>query len=173
MLLDAMTDYARKLYSTEMKSAEKRRLEALGTVMNNLFHVGETIAVNVVSVGRERLERRFIFSEETINRFQPYSDMVIEALHTALKALDMKDAGLAASVPAMKPDVERMADEIVEHLSRRLVSGDPDRAVLYRVESQLVEMIQRIYYFAGMIANEIIQESGKARGERNPSLSPA
>ncbi len=160
MLHDAIMDYARRLYSTEMKSSETRRLEALITVIVNLEHVGETIAVNMVSIGRERLEQRFTFSEETISRFQPYSSKVREAFHTAIKALDLKDAQLAVKVVEMKPDVERLADGIVEHLSRRLVSDDPNRAVLYRVESQFVELIQRIYYFAGMIANEIVQESG-------------
>ena len=80
---------------------------------------------------------------------------------------------LAMRVVEMKPDVERLADEIVEHLSRRLVSDDPNRAVLYRVESQFVELIQRIYYFAGMIANEIVQEAGKMSEERNPNLQHA
>ncbi len=160
MLHDAIMDYARRLYSTEMQSGETRRLEALITVIVNLEHVGETIAVNMVSIGRERLEHRFTFSEETISRFQPYSSKVREAFHKALEALDLKDARLAERVVEMKPDVERLADGIVEHLSRRLVSDDPDRAVLYRVESQFVELIQRIYYFAGMIANEILQEAG-------------
>lgn len=173
MLHDAMTDYARRLYSAELTDAETRRLEALITVIVNLEHVGETVAVNMVSIGRERLEKRFKVSEETITRFQPYSAKVREAFHLAIKALDLKDAGLAKRVMEMKPEVESLADGIVEHLSLRLVSGDPDRAVLYRVESQFVEIIQRIYYFAGMIANEIIRESGKVRGERNPSLSPA
>ncbi len=171
MLHDAIMDYARRLYSTEMKSSETRRLEALITVTVNLEHVGETIAVNMVSIGRERLEQRFTFSEETISRFQPYSSKVREAFHTAIEALELKDARLAVRVVEMKPDVERLADEIVEHLSRRLVSDDPNRAVLYRVESQFVELIQRIYYFAGMIANEIAQEAGYGKASVTPVLS--
>ena len=167
ILHDAILDYARRLYSAELTDAETRRLEALGTVIVNLEHVGETIGVNMVSLGRERLERRFTYSEETIKRFQPYSSKVREAFHLAIKALDLKDAGLAKRVVEMKPEVEGLADEVVEHLSRRLVSGDPDRAVLYRVESQFVELIQRTYYFAGMIANEIIQESEKVHVEMN------
>lgn len=170
MLHDAMTDYARKLYSTKMNSAEKRRLEALITVIVNLEHVGETVAVNMVSIGRERLEKRFSVSEETITRFQPYSSKVREAFHLALKALDLNDAELAKRVVEMKPDVESLADGIVEHLTLRLVSGDPDRAVLYRVESQFVEIIQRIYYFARMIAIEIVQELEKMSEERNQTL---
>lgn len=170
-LHDAITDYARRLYSSELTSAESRRLEALITVIVNLEHVGETIGVNIVSTGRERLERRFAYSEETVKRFQPYSSKVREAFHMAVEALDLKDARLAERVVEMKPDIKNLADGIVEHLSRRLASDDPDRAVLYRVESQFVELIQRIYYFAVMIAGEIIEESEKVYGETGRSLS--
>ncbi|MGH7849061.1 MAG: Na/Pi cotransporter family protein, partial [Thermodesulfobacteriota bacterium] len=170
MLHDAITDYARRLYSMEMKSEEKRRLEALGTVINNLQHIGETIAVNMVTIGRERLERRFTHSEETIRRFGPYTSKVLEGFHLALKALDQKDTELARRVVEMKPDVQKLADETLEHLTLRLVSDDPNRAVLYRVESQFIELIQRIYYFARMIAIEIVQESEKTSDGRVPIL---
>jgi phosphate:Na+ symporter len=170
MLHDAILDYARRLYSTELTSTETRRLEALGTVIVNLEHVAETIAVNMVSIGRERLERRFTFSDETIKQFRPYSNKVQEAYHLALEALNLKDAELANRVVEMKPEVQKLADETVEHLSRRLVSDDPNRAVLYRVESQFVELFQRIYYFARMVAIEIVQESEKMSEKRNPNL---
>lgn len=73
----------------------------------------------------------------------------------------------------MKPEVQGLADGILEHLGRRLVSDDPDRAVLFRVESQFVELIQRIYYFARMIAVEIVQESEKVSEEMNPAIQPS
>ncbi len=80
----------------------------------------------------------------------------------AIKALDEKDAGAAAAVMDMKAEVDRMSQEMVEYLSVRLLSDDPDRAVLYRVESRLVELIQRIYYFSSVIAAEILKESQSA-----------
>ena len=147
-----------------MTSDETRRLEELITVVVNLDHVAETITVNMISIGRERLEKRFVISQETIGRFQPYAARVREAYLLALKALDSRDAGPAAAVVEMKAEVDRMSEEIVEHLSARLLSDAPDRAVLYRVESHLVELIQRIYYFSRMIAGEILKES-QAAGE--------
>ncbi|MCC6713570.1 MAG: Na/Pi cotransporter family protein [Candidatus Dadabacteria bacterium] len=164
-LHDAITDYARRLFSSELTLDETRRLEALIIVTVNLDHVAETIAVNMVSLGRERLERRFAISGETAGRFQPYASGVREAYLLALKALDSKDAEAAAAVIEMKADIDRMSEEIVEHLSARLLSDDPDRAVLYRVESRLVELIQRIYYFSHMIAGEILKESEARKGD--------
>ncbi|MEM7008844.1 MAG: Na/Pi cotransporter family protein, partial [Thermodesulfobacteriota bacterium] len=73
MLHDSITDYARKLYSMEMTDSETKRLEALGTIVSNLQHIGETISVNMVSIGKERIDRGFKISEETLNKFMPYS----------------------------------------------------------------------------------------------------
>lgn len=166
ILHDAITDYARRLFSAEMTSDESRRLDELITVIVNIDHIAETIAVNMVSIGNERLERRFTYSQETIGRFQSYAAKVREAYLLALKALDSNDAGAALAALAMKADVDRLSQEIIEHLSVRLVSDDPDRAVLYRVESHLVELIQRIYYFSRMIATEILNESEKTQGDK-------
>lgn len=161
-LHDAITDYARRLLSSEITSDETRRLEALMIVIVNLDHIAETISVNMVSIGKERLERRFTLSRETIARFQPYASKVREAYLMAIKALDEKDAEAAAAVTGMKAEIDRISHEMVEHLSLRLLSDDPDRAVLYRVESHLVELIQRIYYFSRMIAGEIVKASQSA-----------
>lgn len=45
-----------------------------------------------------------------------------------------------------------------EYLTSRLQSDDPNRAVLYRLETQTAEMLQRVYYFAKKIAKDIIRE---------------
>ncbi len=171
-LHDAITDYARRLLTSELTSEETRRLEALIAVIANIDHVAETIAVNMVSIGRERLERRFTLSRETVARFQPFTSRVRESYQLAIKALDEKDPAAAAAVLDMKAEVDRMSHEMVEYLSVRLLSDDPDRAVLYRVESRLVELIQRIYYFSSVIAGEILKESQPA-GETKASYDMA
>ncbi|MEM7009238.1 MAG: PhoU domain-containing protein, partial [Thermodesulfobacteriota bacterium] len=162
MLHDSITDYARKLYSMEMTDSETKRLEALGTIVSNLQHIGETISVNMVSIGKERIDRGFKISEETLNKFMPYSSKVRESFDLSLKAVDKDDSDLAWKVVDMKSEVDRLADSMIEHLGERLLSDDPDRAVLYRVESQFVELIGRIYYFASMISKEIIEDSKEA-----------
>jgi len=164
-LHDAITDYSRRLFSMEMTSDETRRLEELITVVVNLDHIAETITVNMISIGRERLERRFSISRETIERFKPYAVKVREAYLLAINALDSRDASAAAAAVDMKPEIDRLSEEMVEHLSARLLTDAPDRAVLYRVESHLVELIQRIYYFSRMIAGEILKESESRKGD--------
>ena len=159
LLHNAIVDYGRELSSDELTAAESRRLSVLGNVVNNLQHIGETISINLVAVGRERLEKNLTFSEETRARFRPLREKVDEAIETVLRSIKEKDIKLAERVVAMKPDVQRLVNNVSEHLSDRLTVDAPDRAVLFRVENQAVEHANRIYYFAKKIAKEIIAEA--------------
>ena len=58
----------------------------------------------------------------------------------------------------MKAEIQDLVNDIVEHLAQRLVAEDPNRTLLYRLESQAVEIIQRDYYFTRKIAKEIVRE---------------
>ncbi len=167
MLHSAITDYARELASLEITSEETRRLTALNAVTSNVQHTGETIAINLVAIGRERLRRHLTFSDLTVQRFEPYTERVREAFDLSLKAIARRDVDLAQRVLEMKPEIQSLGAEIIEHLGQRLVADAPNRAVLYRIESQIVELLQRIFYFSKKIAKEILRESGTT--ETDPS----
>ena len=116
--------------------------------------------MNVVAIGRERLAAGVNFSTQTIERGRVLGDKVREAFDLAVRSLEEPD--LAHRVIAMKAEVQELVSDIVEHLGRRLAADAPDRALLYRLESQAVELIQRQYYFAKKIAKEIVREAEAA-----------
>jgi hypothetical protein len=80
-----------------------------------------------------------------------------EAFDMAVQSLEAPD--LARRLIEMKPEVQDTVSDIVEYLGGRLGADAPDRAVLYRLESQAVELIQRGYYFAKKIAKEVVREA--------------
>ncbi|NIW80581.1 MAG: Na/Pi cotransporter family protein, partial [Calditrichae bacterium] len=59
----------------------------------------------MVSIGRERLKRGFVFSEETLAQFAPYSAKVRESFDLSLKALKENDTVIADKVLNMKNEV--------------------------------------------------------------------
>lgn len=123
------------------------------------FHkkiTAETIGVNRVAIGRERLAHDLRFSEKTIENAIVLSGKMQEAFKLAIQALEKPE--LAQQVIAMKAKIQDLVNDIVEHLAQRLVAEDPNRTLLYRLESQAVEIIQRDYYFAKKIAKEIVRE---------------
>ncbi len=112
--------------------------------------------MNRVAIGRERLAHDLRFSEKTIENAIVLSGKMQEAFKLAIQALEKPE--LAQQVIAMKAKIQDLVNDIVEHLAQRLVAEDPNRTLLYRLESQAVEIIQRDYYFAKKFAKEIVRE---------------
>ncbi|MDH3409240.1 MAG: hypothetical protein OEN51_07745, partial [Gammaproteobacteria bacterium] len=57
-----------------------------------------------------------------------------------------------------KDEVNQIADQISSRLVERLIAEDPHRTSTYRVESQLIEHYQRIFYFTKRIAKLVAAE---------------
>ncbi|MAE67794.1 MAG: NAD+ kinase [Phycisphaeraceae bacterium] len=152
-LYDAINDYIRRLQYGTLDVGEARRLAALSAIASHVQHSSETVAVNGIAIGRERLRLDVTFGDETIERVRALSQKVREAFDLSIQALD--DPSLARRVIDMKKEVQQVAGEILEYLGQRLVADEPNRTLLYRLETQVVEIVQRQYYFAKKIAKEI------------------
>jgi phosphate:Na+ symporter len=114
--------------------------------------IGDVVETNLVHAGKKRLERDVLISIDTQKIFTALADKVSWALDTATQAVDRGDASLAEQVIDAKDDVDSLADQIGDRLIERLVAEDPHRTSTYRIESQLVEHYQRIFYFTKRIA---------------------
>jgi len=155
-LYDSINEYVRRLSADDLTHPESRRLAALTAVASYVQNIEETIAVNFVDIGRERLARGVRFGAPTVERIAELGEEVRGAFELAVRALGNPE--LAWQVVAMKPVMQQHAAGLFEYLTTRLQSDDPHRALLYRLETQTAEMLQRIYYFAKKIAKEIIRE---------------
>ena len=164
-LYDAINEYIRKLSAKELNVSETRRLSALAVVASQIEHMAETIGINFVAIGRERMNRGVNFSELTLERIQRLGDKMTEAYEKSIEALEEPE--IAHQVIDMKAEITDLVNQTIEHLAHRLVADDPDRTLLYRLESQAVQMIQSGYYFAKKIAKEIKREVEASIDERN------
>jgi phosphate:Na+ symporter len=70
----------------------------------------------------------------------------------AVAALVNGDRTLAKDVVRDKKRLNRLASAAEEHLGRRLVADDPNRLAAFRIETDVIENLRRIYYFAKRIA---------------------
>ena len=78
-LYDAINDYLRQLSKQELTPAETRRPSALAAIAGHIQNVGETNAVNLVAIGRERLASGATFGEETVQRARVLANKMREA----------------------------------------------------------------------------------------------
>ena len=67
---------------------------------------------------------------------------------------------------AAKEEVNRLADAAELHLTRRLAADEPNRLAAFRLESEVIEYLKRMYYFAKRIAKLVrVEAEGELREE--------
>jgi len=79
-------------------------------------------------------------------------------LRDALEAVANEDRDQAQQVIGRKPEIQALANKASTHLSQRLLTDEPNRVDVFRVESDIISQINRLYYFAKRIAKVVAYE---------------
>ncbi len=74
-----------------------------------------------------------------------------------MEALANDDHRAAEEVIAAKSEINLLADRADIHLSQRLIVKEADRLALFRLETDSIEYLKRIYYFAKRIAKVVVE----------------
>jgi len=151
-LYQEIMDYLGKLSRSGLTLMQTDRLTTCTAIANHIQNVALTIETNFLAIGRERLEKGVRVSEATRRRLLPLNDLVGAAFKTAIDALDREDPRRSQSVVALAPQVDRLSGEAKRHLLERLSAPEPNRTWTFRVESDIVENLKRLYYFSKRIA---------------------
>ena len=172
-LYAAMVGYIRKLGSSELSESESRQLQDLLVITDNLESVGDLIETNLVAQGMRRIEQNLTFSDQTISVLTPLYEAVGESLRDALQAVVDCDGDQAAKVIARKPEIQRLAEHSTAHLAQRLLSNAPNRMEVFRVESDVIGQLSRIYYFAKRIAKVVAADAARSSDELETAWTSA
>ena len=124
----------------------------VGFKLDVVNDAGETVEWELEAGTTNTLTRRG-FTADSLS----IGERVRAAFAMAVESLE--DPERAHRVIDMKAEIQDLVDEIIEHLAGRLVADDPDRSLLYRLETQAVEIMERRYYFARKIAKEVVREA--------------
>jgi phosphate:Na+ symporter len=154
----AVVTYLGRLSRENLTRRQSERLYALMGVANYLENIGDTIETNLVDIGRQRHTDDVQVSPVTREILERLHRKVGWALEQVLVALAKEDPELADQVIAAKPEINALADEADAHLSRRLVADEADRLALFRLETDTIENLKRLYYFVKRIA-KIVSDS--------------
>jgi phosphate:Na+ symporter len=157
-LYAATLDYLGRLSRKGLTRAQTTTLNLYIAVLNHFQNVGANVETNFVAVGRERLERDLTVSEETAGMLEPLFETVRAALGNALHAFAYDDREEASKVVGMKDLVNEQSARAKAHLLRRLTADAPNRQWTFRVESDIVENLKRLYYFTKRIAKAVLGE---------------
>jgi phosphate:Na+ symporter len=146
-------DYLALLSEEELMHSQAELLSDYMAVANYIENIGNVIKVDLVASGNERLLHNAQISQETKAILKGLYDKVLANFKGSLDSLVKSDKRLAENVIAAKPAIEQLINEAEAHLERRLVVREPNRALLFRMEFEIIEYLKRVYSIAERIAN--------------------
>jgi phosphate:Na+ symporter len=155
-LYQSIMDYLGKVSRAGLTRAQTHRLTTCTAIANHIQNVALTVESNFLDIATERLEKGVRASEATKAQLLPLSDLVRGAFFTAMDALEREDADRANRVAELGPAVDRLSADAKRHLLARLSAPEPNRTWTFRLESDIVENLKRLYYFSKRISLAVV-----------------
>jgi phosphate:Na+ symporter len=156
-LYGAIVTYLGQLSQEDLLSRISERLSDYMAIANYLENIGDLVETNLVEAGSERLGYNVHISEATQEILTALHQKVTWSIGAALEALDRSDQHLAEEVMASKLTINRLADAAASHLAHRLTADEPNRLNTFRIETEIIEYLKRVYYFAKRIAKVVAE----------------
>ncbi len=154
----ALVTYLGRLSVESLTEPQSHLLSRYLGAANYFENIGDMIETNLVEAGRTRLESDLEISQSTREILRGLHEKVQWAVERATEAIASEDAELAREVIEAKPEINRLAAEAEAHLTGRLTAAAPHRLAAFRIETELVEALKRIYYFAKRVARLQVEE---------------
>jgi phosphate:Na+ symporter len=137
--------------------AQSREIETFITVANELLNISEVVPNVLINIARERSRLGIRFGDSTVLVLQNLGEMVKSELARTVEAIAHSDGELAKQIMEAKETIHARAAEAKAHLARRLADTEGDRYEAYRLESEIVTALKRIYYHIKRIAKTIAE----------------
>jgi phosphate:Na+ symporter len=148
----AIVTYLGQLSQQTLSDIQTRHVHDYLLAANYFENIGDLIETHLVMAGRQRLKSGLKISLQTEEVLTAIHHEVCWAVEHAIRALVDQDVEVAIDVTEAKTEVNRLVANAEEHLSRRLAASAPNRLVAYRLESEIMEHLKRMYYFAKRVA---------------------
>lgn len=157
--------YLGRISLTSLSADQARVLMQLVEIANDLEHIADRIAADMVTSARKRIEEHAAIRPEAASHVRAFHDEVARALAGALDAVMRHDPDVAAQVRGMKREVAQIAHTI-ERESFRQLPGQKVAGVLgYVREVELLEILDGVFKIARRIARSELQTAKPAAAE--------
>lgn len=152
-------EYLGQLSSKTLDEKQATTMHRYLSAANYLENIGDMVETNLVEAGYDRLETGLTISRTTQDILSHFYNEVSEAVSQAVDALVTNNSLTASEVINAKPHITHLANEAEKHLSHRLIADEPQRVAAFQLESEIIEHLKRMYYFAKRIAKLVHSES--------------
>ena len=144
--------YLGKISLTSLSSIEGRTLMRLAEVANDLEHIADRIATDIVTSARKRILARVQLPPTALEPVMRLHGEVGTALRESVKAVVDNDDVLAAKVRGMKREVGTITQQIESESVKRLSTAPKLGLTSYVREVELIEILDGIFKLARRIA---------------------
>jgi phosphate:Na+ symporter len=156
----ALVTYLGRLSQENLTDEQSHELQGYLAAANYLENIGDMVETNLVDVGRERARRGLQISSSTCQVLKALDRKVMWSVGRSIEAIASHDPAAAREVMDAKVEMSRLARAAEEHLSKRLAADEPNRLVAFRLESEVMEYLRRMYYFSKRIAKLVTEADG-------------
>ncbi len=161
----AVLEYLGDVSKSRLSEEQSQDLMQLVSVANDLEHIADVIASDMVTSTRKRMDERAGISPETAKRLSAYHEEVARALELAVQSVLTEDAEAAGVVRNMKENVLEMSRYISRTRFERL-KGAEGALGRYVREVEMLELLDGIFKIARRIARSQIERA-------EPDVAPA
>ncbi len=150
-----LIDYLGRVSQRSLTPDETVDLIQLMDTCNAFESIGDVIETDLVRRGRERLEDGVTVSPATAQLIREFHESVVQACRDAVGAFEENDPARAARVVARKQSLNELADRAARHQAERLVQPESGRIAAYAIETDMIEGLRRVFYYAKRIAHQV------------------
>ncbi|NNL65451.1 MAG: hypothetical protein HKP30_04355, partial [Myxococcales bacterium] len=169
----ALVTYLGRLSTENLTEAQSHLLSRYLGAANYFENMGDLIETDLVAAGRTRLASELEISPSTREMLRSLHERVQWAVESATEALSSEDRNGAQEVIDAKPEIDRLTEQARIHLTARLGAPAPHRLAAFRIESELVEALDRLYVLARRISRLVVEETAPYSRTSTMDLPPA
>lgn len=141
-------------------------------ITNYLENIGDVIETDMVGDGVTLLQKDLSISQTTREILSPLNQKVCWAFNQIAEALSTDDPKRLHAVIHAKKEIKLLATKANVHLSKRLATAPVQQIEVFRIESEIVENLKRIFYLTRQIAKTLGEEHVIKEAAKHESRPP-
>ncbi len=151
-----IVDFLGKIGRNRLSDAAAEELSSMIAVTNNLEAIGDVIETNLVELGLQRVHQNLVVPNDAVRRLREMHTAVLVAFELAVTALAEMDADSAREAVDMKQHVKKLERTTTALQAEQLTAGASERVALYRLETDIIANLRRVYYYTRRIARAAV-----------------
>lgn len=138
--------FLQQVQTSELSDKSARWLERQIEAVNILESAADTITTDLAEAAEDRITKGFVPSEATTERLEELYGIAVDSFRQALKSFSAEEGPVSEDLS--KAAFKQALGMTRSHLLQRLSEPDDNRVAIYRVESEILEVIRRLHALA-------------------------